>query len=302
MDCPGLHRYFPAKLTTIYSYKKATKGLEMAKSTIMDGLFALGTKLPWKLSVALAIGFGLALHQLSIIEQPVSTGLHDLSKVVFIQAARVFGQIGQYVVPAALLLGAAAGLMQRRRGKDLLTQTRAQSQRLSSLSWQQFEQLVGAIFREQGYQVEERGLGGPDGGVDLVLTKGGEKYLVQCKHWRSLKVGVPVTRELYGAMAAEGAVGGFVTTTGQFTADAKRFVEGRNIQLIDGEQLRKQLNKKNNDDVRVKPKLTPLRPAIPDCPVCTKPMVSRVAKKGAHSGNKFWGCTNFPACRGTRPL
>lgn len=274
----------------------------MAKSTIMDDLFSLGAKLPWKLSVILAIGFGIALHQLSIIDQPVTTGLHDLSKVVFIQAARVFGLIGQYVVPAALLFGAAAGFMQRRRGKDLLTQTRAKPKGFSELSWQQFEQLVGAIFREQGYQVEERGLGGPDGGVDLVLLKDGEKYLVQCKHWRSLKVGVPVTRELYGAMAAEGAVGGFVATTGQFTADAKRFVEGRNIQLIDGQQLSRPLKKKSVDNTRIQPKMSQLRPVTPDCPLCTKPMVNRVAKKGAQSGNQFWGCTNFPSCRGTRPV
>ncbi|AKH68792.1 hypothetical protein IMCC21906_01113 [Spongiibacter sp. IMCC21906] len=88
----------------------------MAKTTIMDDLFALGAKLPWKLS----IGFTIALHQLSLIDPPVSTGLHDLSKVVLIQAARMFGLIGQYVVPGALLFGALAGFIQRRRGKDLL--------------------------------------------------------------------------------------------------------------------------------------------------------------------------------------
>lgn len=274
----------------------------MAKSTIMDDLFTLGAKLPWKLCLLLAIGSAIGLHQLSLIDPPVSTGLQDLSKVVFVQAARVFGLFGQYLVPATLLFGALAGFMQRRRGKDLLTQTRSQSNGLSALSWQQFEQLVGAIFREQDFQVEERGGQGPDGGVDLVLKKGTEKYLVQCKHWRSLKVGVPVVRELYGAMAAESAVGGFVATTGQFTADAKRFVEGRNIQLIDGHQLRKQMDKKSTDNLRVQPRMTPLRPTIPDCPLCTKPMISRVAKKGAQSGKQFWGCTNFPACRGTRPL
>lgn len=274
----------------------------MAKSTIMDDLFTLGAKLPWKLSLVLAIGSAIALHQLSLIDPPVSTGLQDLSKVVFVQAARVFGLFGQYLVPAALLFGALAGFMQRRRGKDLLAQTRSQPNGLSALSWQQFEQLVGAIFREQGFQVEERGGQGPDGGVDLVLKKGTEKYLVQCKHWRSIKVGVPVVRELYGAMAAESAVGGFVATTGQFTADAKRFIEGRNIQLIDGQQLSKQMNKNSIDHRHIQTRLAPLRPAIPDCPLCTKPMVSRVAKKGAQSGKQFWGCTNFPACRGTRPL
>jgi restriction system protein len=46
----------------------------------------------------------------------------------------------------------------------------------------------------------ETGGGGPDGGVDLVLRKpggnGSEKFLVQCKQWRALKVGVDVVREL----------------------------------------------------------------------------------------------------------
>lgn len=273
----------------------------MAKSTVMDDLFALGAKLPWQLSMALAIGFGLALHQLSLIEVPIVTGPQDLSKVVFAQVARIVGLVGQYLVPLALLLGALVGVVKRRRGQALLTQTRAQSDGLSALLWQQFELLVGAIFREKGYQVEERGLGGPDGGVDLVLRKGGEKYFVQCKHWRSLKVGVPVARELYGAMAAEGAVGGFVATTGQFTADAKRFVEGRNIGLIDGQQLRKQLKGGGAANGRSVAQITPLRPAAPDCPQCAKPMVRRVAKRGAQAGSTFWGCEGYPQCRGTRP-
>ena len=38
--------------------------------------------------------------------------------------------------------------------------------------------------------------------------------------------------------------------------------------------------------------------AAPDCPVCSKPMVQREAKKGKNAGNKFWGCTQYPKCRG----
>ena len=33
------------------------------------------------------------------------------------------------------------------------------------------------------------------------------------------------------------------------------------------------------------------------CPRCGSPMVFRTAKRGAHSGNQFWGCSNFPKCR-----
>jgi restriction system protein len=30
-------------------------------------------------------------------------------------------------------------------------------------------------------------------------------------------------------------------------------------------------------------------------------MVLRTAKRGADAGSEFWGCTKYPACKGTRP-
>lgn len=38
-------------------------------------------------------------------------------------------------------------------------------------------------------------------------------------------------------MAAKGATGGFVVTSGRFTEDAKAFTQGRNVQLVDGPEL-----------------------------------------------------------------
>ena len=37
---------------------------------------------------------------------------------------------------------------------------------------------------------------------------------------------------------------------------------------------------------------------IPACPRCQGGMVKRVAKRGAHLGQKFYGCSQFPKCRG----
>lgn len=34
------------------------------------------------------------------------------------------------------------------------------------------------------------------------------------------------------------------------------------------------------------------------CPKCKAPMVLRVSKKGANIGKEFYGCSNFPKCRG----
>jgi hypothetical protein len=36
----------------------------------------------------------------------------------------------------------------------------------------------------------------------------------------------------------------------------------------------------------------------PNCPKCGSAMVLRTAKSGANQGEKFWGCSTFPQCRG----
>lgn len=40
----------------------------------------------------------------------------------------------------------------------------------------------------------------------------------------------------------------------------------------------------------------------PQCPVCGKPMLQRVAKKGVNSGKPFWSCSDYPNCNGTRKI
>jgi hypothetical protein len=40
----------------------------------------------------------------------------------------------------------------------------------------------------------------------------------------------------------------------------------------------------------------------PHCPVCNALMVRRLARRGAVAGSTFWGCSNYPKCRGTRAI
>lgn len=37
------------------------------------------------------------------------------------------------------------------------------------------------------------------------------------------------------------------------------------------------------------------------CPRCNSPMALRTARQGPNAGNKFWGCTKYPDCKGTLP-
>ncbi|OLU32834.1 helix-hairpin-helix domain-containing protein [Pseudomonas sp. PA27(2017)] len=44
-----------------------------------------------------------------------------------------------------------------------------------------------------------------------------------------------------------------------------------------------------------------VRPAASNrCPSCGASMVRRTARKGKNAGNQFWGCSKYPACKGTR--
>jgi len=40
----------------------------------------------------------------------------------------------------------------------------------------------------------------------------------------------------------------------------------------------------------------------PPCPKCGKPMVLRLAKTGSRKGSYFWGCPDYPRCRGVREI
>ena len=38
----------------------------------------------------------------------------------------------------------------------------------------------------------------------------------------------------------------------------------------------------------------------PQCPRCGAEMALEMARRGKQAGARFWGCTEYPACRGTR--
>lgn len=176
---------------------------------------------------------------------------------------------------------------------------------LHQISWQEFEITLSEAFRLDGFRVEERGGAGADGGIDLVLYREREKFLVQCKQWKAYQVGVSVVRELYGVMAAQGATGGFVVTSGRFTKDAVEFAEGRNVVLIDGAilfDMIKHAKSASTVGSHVWGAGAAAQDSATMCPVCGGAMVKRVAKRGANVGKAFWGCSAFPVCAGTRSI
>ena len=226
--------------------------------------------------------------------------------------------LAPYVAGMILLVGVNAWFGKARRRALLDHQTGLNT--IRQMSWQDFELLIGEAYRRQGYAIEERGGSGGDGGVDLVLRRQGLTTLVQCKRWRTRQVGVAVVRELYGVMASEGAAGGIIVTCGYFTPDALAFAQGKMLQLVGGNELL-ELVRRGQVQAAVTAKVMPsdapppasvmpgqvVRPVStasdpPFCPLCRKPMRKRKARQGPNAGNDFWGCPDFPRCRGTRQI
>jgi restriction system protein len=111
-------------------------------------------------------------------------------------------------------------------------------------------------------------------------------------------------------MAAHGAAGGFVVTSGRFTDTAAAFAQGRNVKLVDGPVLLKLIRHAKSARpatstatavVNAKTQVS-MESVAPSCPHCGKTMVRRAAKRGARAGQAFWGCASYPSCKGIRIL
>jgi len=270
------------------------------KTSPFEDAIAVVSMLPWWAGVILALVFYVWLH--NVAAQPIAapTDMKQMGSFISGQMWHTLATVLQYVIPFACLIGAAISAFKRHERKQLHLEVAKSPSRnsLEGMSWSQFERLVGEVFRRKGFAVEERGGKGPDGGIDLILRAGNDKYFVQCKQWKAERVGVATVRELFGVMAAEHAVGGFVVTSGQFTDDAKRFAEGRPIELVGTDTLLA-LVKETADSSAVGPIE---ENSVPPCPKCGASMVKRTTKKGSRIGETFWGCSSYPGCRGIRAM
>lgn len=266
-----------------------------------QGGFETIASLPWQAGIALGI-VGFVAMRYGMDWLLVSSSNPFLSALGRTKNGGVTAIVAWALLGTCWIAAFASFVARRRRARLLEAQTGLES--LRAMNWRQFEVLVGEAFRRQGYRIEETGLGGADGGIDLRLHKDGKTTLVQCKQWRSQRVDVKVVREMYGLLAHHGADTIKIVAIGDYTPDAQRFAQGKPIELIHGEALVALITEVQ--DVRhtsptatdSTPKSTGAGKSTPDCPSCGAPMVKRTNR---HSHESFWGCPKYPGCRGTRP-
>jgi len=153
---------------------------------------------------------------------------------------------------------------------------------LRHLTAQEFEWLVGEMFRREGWQVRETGSqDGPDGNIDLELSRGKTRRLVQCKRWTSAHVGVEHIRTFAGTLHRERLRDGVFVTFSRFTEQAVQEARPAGIELVDGAELYRRVER--------------VRRAEP-CPTCQKPMVLDLSQRG------WWFRCVAGTCSGKRDL
>ena len=290
----GMDGFFHARmLRALFAcFQNASKQPLPPMSRRNESFSELLVKLPWAVSAGLGVftfailRWGLrALWRDNILFQPLTTLAANLAPL------------------AGLLFGAMACLsvwFSKRRQALVDQQTSLES--LREVDWKDFEFLVSEAYRRQGYQVDYSLGKGADGGVDLVLRKGGRTSLVQCKQRKIFSVGVPVIREQFGIMKAERADEAIIVTSGKFTREAVIFARGKPIQLVDGPRLFELVKQAQGGARNSNTQAHSANPPAvsPLCPNCGNKMALKTARHGKNAGNKFWGCMDYPSCKGTR--
>ncbi len=116
-----------------------------------------------------------------------------------------------------------------------------------NLTWQDFEKEVTRKFVSFGYNAINPKFSG-DEGVDVVITDGDRKFIVQCKAMKG-KIGPAFIRDFIGTIALQKASGGMVITLNGFSDNSLEISNYENLflmkiqdfLLLEKDQLRKMI-------------------------------------------------------------
>jgi len=126
--------------------------------------------------------------------------------------------------------------LMKRRKNDALARALAIS-KVDTLTGIEFENYIAAIFRHQGYKVQDTPKSG-DFGVDLIITKDGQKTAVQVKRYNK-SVNQAAVREVVAgnAMSYYRAEKTMVVTNSYFTKSVYQLAAAHHCELVDRDVL-----------------------------------------------------------------
>jgi Restriction endonuclease len=267
--------------------------LSLFSPAVRQGLTAVGLFAFLIFGLALVAGVGFLIYRFVVRrrrsdQDAVALRVFDLNR-----------PDPQVVVPPArpatrLRVDVPESVRREARTPDLL-------ERLNKIDWFQFEKIVALTYRKLGYSVTRRGGANPDGGIDLIIEKNGQRAGVQCKQWKTWNVGVKAVREFLGALTHAGIQKGIFITLRGYSGEAKLLAQDHGIEMLNETDLAVLLEK---TDAGFDPEaLDVLSDTRKFCPKCEREMVLKTARKGKGAGQQFWACPGYPwKCRYTMPV
>lgn len=103
-----------------------------------------------------------------------------------------------------------------------------------------FEQFTANLLRKLGYERVQVTPGSGDQGVDVIATKDGKKYAIQCKRY-SQKLGNKPVQEVHAGKTIYGCSVAVVLTNNYFTDGGKEAARALGVELWDRDTLRRML-------------------------------------------------------------
>lgn len=117
---------------------------------------------------------------------------------------------------------------------------------ISTLSGNDFEILVQGLLKKEGFENVVKMGGAGDLGVDIIASMRQKDkllhYIFQCKRWAS-NVGADPIQRLYAERNRRGLDHAVCVTTSSYTKDGKKIAYDLDVEIVDGKQLMKRLNK-----------------------------------------------------------
>jgi HJR/Mrr/RecB family endonuclease len=112
----------------------------------------------------------------------------------------------------------------------------SEAKKLKAMHFTQFEKYVADLFSIRGFEATDTPPSG-DGGKDVILKKGNDIFIVECKRYNAPKVTRPDVQKFHSAIMDMNAKEGYYVTTGYFTKPAMEYVLDKPIRLIDFPRL-----------------------------------------------------------------
>lgn len=168
---------------------------------------------------------------------------------------------------------------------------------VDKMSGEEFERYLKCHFEKLGYKVELTPKS-HDYGADLIMSKGGERIVIQAKRYKE-SVGIKAVQEIIGALQYYKADKGYVVTNSKsFTKSAIELANNTSIVLWARKDIIDKFNIKDCDkEYEISHVGVQSETNIKICPRCGKKMFE---KKGAYGS--FYGCSNYPKCKYTENM